>query len=121
MPVFLTFHQYLASVLPMDTPTKDQENPVRFEPNTSSSQVLHFNNKPHRAPRQGLKCFKLLTTQSRLLTPRKKPFENTMRNGENAGNQHSFSHDVFYPIKIINHHFVICKYFEFGRVKNIVV
>ena len=33
----------------------------------------------------------LFTTQSRLLTtPRKKPFENMMGKGENAGNQHFF-------------------------------
>ena len=46
----------------------------------------------------GLKPF---NTQSRLLmTLKKKPFENIMKKGENAGtNIFTFSHNVFYPSK----------------------
>ena len=60
-------------------------------------------------------------TQSWLLmTLRKKPFENIVGKGENAGNQHfSFFHKGFYPIEDRNHlfsniKFVVCNCFEFG-------
>ena len=37
--------------------------------------------------------------------PSKKPFENMVGKGENAGNQHLLlSNNVFYPIKDRNHH-----------------
>ena len=59
-----------------------------------------------------------------LTTVRKKPFENIVGKGENAG--FSFSHNVFYPLqnkfKFFSHiYFVICKCFQFGLSLNFVV
>ena len=70
-----------------------------------------------------------MTTQFQLLTPvGKRPFENNVGKGENAGNQpFLLSHNVFCFIKDINHHFtshvsfVDCNCFQFGQVKNFVV
>ena len=62
-----------------------------------------------------------------LTTFRKELLENIVGKGEHAGYQYfSFSHNVFYSIKDINHHFskiwiVVCKCFEFGLVKKFVV
>ena len=72
-----------------------------------------------------------LTLYHTILTLRKKPFENIVGKGENAGYQHvtsifSFSNHVFYHIKDRNHHlcfvyFVVCKCFQFGHIQNFVV
>ena len=68
------------------------------------------------------------TTQSRLLTTLcKKPFENFVGKGENAGNQHFLLFpQCFLPfpkqISILQLHlFVICKCLQFGPVQNFVV
>ena len=78
-----------------------------------------------------------MTTQFELLTlVGKRPFENNVGKGENAGNQpFLLSHNVFCFIKDINHHFtshvsfvvcncfqfVDCNCFQFGQVKSFVV
>ena len=64
-------------------------------------------------------------TNQLLTTPRKKPFQNIVRKGENAGNQH-FLLFPQYPIRLKNHHFsciyfVKSKCFQFGHVQNFVV
>ena len=57
----------------------------------------------------------------------KKPFENIMGKGENAGNQHFLLFpQYFLPYQKQNHYFrnilfVICKCFEFCQVQNIFV
>ena len=57
-----------------------------------------------------------------LKTLKKKPFENIVGKGENAGNQHySFSHIVFYSShskfqSLIYIQIVVCKCFQFGQV-----
>ena len=63
-----------------------------------------MSNKKYRFPHLLLR--KLCTTQSRLLTTlKKKPLENIVGEGENAGNSiFSFSHNVFSSIKNKFHH-----------------
>ena len=56
------------------------------------------------------------------MTLKKKPFENIVGKGENAGNQHFLlSHNVFYPSQakfefFIHIYFVVYKCFQFGPV-----
>ena len=69
-----------------------------------------------------------LTFTLLLRTSKKKPFENTVRKGENADKQHFLflSQCFYYPIKEKSKHFsifsfVVCKWLKFGQAKNFVV
>ena len=116
---------------------KEKSPQPGIELTTTRSRVWHAH---HWATQAGLIPFsisKLLhchhintfTAQSRLSTTlKKKPFENIVGNGENAGitSIFSFSHNVFYSSRNKFHffsyiYFVVCKCFQYGPVQKFVI